>query len=77
MNLVNHMNSLRRCEMNASIEGQPSLLDNMKIIAQSSLQTSPGEKNFLNIASRPKSSAPAANYCRSRKNTQSISRYSI
>lgn len=78
MNLINS----RKYEINSSIEGyQHNLLDNMKIIAQSSLQTGPGTnihaKGFGNVASRPKSSIPTVNYCRSRKSNQSVSRYSI
>lgn len=67
VNLAHAIQSRKRGEMNTSIEGQHSLLDNMKIIAQSSLRPSPGEKGLVNLA-RPKSSAPTAGYCRSRKN---------
>lgn len=66
-NLAHAIHSRKRGETNSSIEGQHSLLDNMKIIAQSSLRPSPGERPFGNHV-RPKSSAPTAGYCRSRKN---------
>lgn len=83
LNLGNPIDSRRRGEMNSSVEGKEhSLLDNMKIIAQSSLQTGPGKsiyekKGAFNVAVRPKSSAPASQYCRSSKNYQNANRYSF
>jgi hypothetical protein len=56
------------------------MLENMNIIAQSSLQDCPGTniheaKGRANMAVRPKSSAPAPGHGRSRKNYQSVTRY--
>jgi hypothetical protein len=65
-------------DLNGSVEGQRhNLLDKMKIIAQSSLQSPANKaKGFPHAVSRPKSSVPMASHCRSRKNNQSVTRYS-